>query len=437
MSRIYLTKTYLRVRFVSNKSKMIFAFLFLTRSEEYGLRPPFQLSSDNKIGYWEFGGSTVVMNDSIQIVPPIQFKKGCAWTNVEVPTKDWRISYDFKFSEGDNGAKVGLWITDKYADEGSLAGGPSVFKGVVVIISLEYREEKNYIDFYLIQNRGLQQINLENVKPVSSLEYRLSSIINVMLEVNLHTIDIKIGKLKTEKLIHAADLIVDISQNYIGITAITEQNCAKIELTDLYFSLLNNHEIRAKRKVAMIRWSSGSYTPNQIFHYRSPEFQKMYIEHIRLEEQPNASASFNTVIEVIDEANRVAYETASFYELNHFVRQVIVPYTTKWYQRTLKIADVVKSSHQVLNAGFNYTNSVLKTLNDTIIDNVERFSRKSSNLAELFSEVEDDFDINRLVKNSGNTTSQILFYIGISEFAMLIIILAFFMTRRGKKMLIQ
>lgn len=412
---------------------MFLFFFSFSLSEEYGLRAPFQLSSDNKIGYWEFAGSTIVFNDSIQLVPPIQFKRGCAWTSLEIPRKDWRISYDFRFSEGDLGSQIGLWFVDKYGDEGELAGGPQVFKGIAVIISLVEKEEKNFLDFYFIQNRGIQTINMSDLKPVQSLEYRIGSVFNVAIELNLQTIDIKIGKLKTEKLIYSSDLNVDITQNYIGVTAINGQNFAKVELLDLFIHLLNNHEISSKRKVAMTRWNTGTYQPNHIFHYRNPEFQKMYLEHIRMDEQPNAEANFSTVIEVIDEANRVAFDTASFYELNYFVREKINPYTTKWYERTLKISNIVKSSHEVLTAGLNYTNFVVKSLNETISENAAKFSKKSATLASLFSEIEDDFDIRELVKKSGNTTSQILFYIGISEFLMLCAILAFFTTKRGKK----
>ena len=411
---------------------MLSLFSILSLETRFDLAPPFELKSDKKIGeFWEFGGSAVPFQNYLQIVPPIQYKKGCVWTNLQIPKRDWSITYDLKFTEGDEGTSFGLWLTDKYSDEGTLAGGPNVFKGIVVICTLRVdRKGRSFVDFFFLQNKGIRKYTLSSLKdPIATIPYKIGSLLSIELGLDAKNIEIKCNS----ELLLKDSLKVDLTENYIGLTGSNGQAGSKLDLHSIKFHVLTEKEVNAKRSVFMNAGMSDSYSPDSIFHYRNLQFKEMYVEHAKLEEHlDNSTATYDRVIELIDEANKVAYQISSFSELNTFIRETIIPYTDKWYKRTVKVSDIIHGSKDAVTAAMNYTNSVLKSLNESITENSQKFSAKSSTLAELFNEVEDDFDINELIQESGSKFSSTLLIIGVAEFISLVCILYFFSTKRGK-----
>ena len=101
------------------------------------IEPPIELDSDGTVNLWEFSGSATVYPDSVMLLPPIQFRRGCGWTTVDIPKQSFGITFDLVISDGDRGSALGIWMIDKYAQDGPLAGGPSVFNGIGLILSVK------------------------------------------------------------------------------------------------------------------------------------------------------------------------------------------------------------------------------------------------------------------------------------------------------------
>ena len=102
------------------------------------LVPPFESPDQRRIGYWEFSGAAKIFPESIMLVPPIQFHKGSAWTNVEVPGGDWSLALALRVSASDAGGGAALWFVDTYGADGPINGGPSRFKGLGVLVNVGF-----------------------------------------------------------------------------------------------------------------------------------------------------------------------------------------------------------------------------------------------------------------------------------------------------------
>jgi hypothetical protein len=63
---------------------VLFAFgLSATKAD---LEPPFIADENGKIGSWELAGSAIREDNTLMIVPPIQFKRGAIWSNTALLT---------------------------------------------------------------------------------------------------------------------------------------------------------------------------------------------------------------------------------------------------------------------------------------------------------------------------------------------------------------
>ena len=126
---------------------------------------------------------------------------------------------------------------------------------------------------------------------------------------------------------------VDISKNYLGITAQSDQQTSRFDLYSLNFSLIEN----SRKDTSIGYHSTGHYSPEFTLRLRNPKFHQVLIEMGRMEESPNSESTATQLLDVIHEMNTAIYDVASYSDVNNFVTNTLSPYTQKWHRRTLKV----------------------------------------------------------------------------------------------------
>ena len=404
-------------------------FILFCCSDVFDLSPPFNMISGDKMEYWDFSGSTLVLKDKIQIVPPVQFKKGAVWSNLQMPKSAWSANFEFKYRKGNKGTHFGIWYIDKYNAEGGLIGGPNVYRGFAVICLYKEDFRHSFLEFYFEQNNGGNSIDINKLNsPFMKMNYTQGATFYVEITVDDRRIIISVN----ENVCFNDELSFDISKNYLGITATTTHYVASLELYSVRFKSLSETDLK-KRRVFMNNKNSDSYKPEQFTLYRNPKFEMIHDEKLKMNENKEYQSTFEHLLQVIQEVYDVTAQVVSFSELNDYITQNIVPYTVKYQQRTLKISDIMRNSLNTVGMGMNYTSQVLISLNKSITENSNKMRTKSSSLVQLFNEIDDDFNINEIIKDSGSLLSSSLLIIGLSEFITFILILTFFSTNKGKQ----
>ena len=354
-------------------------FFYLIGSHtEADLYPPFKQDLEGKINYWEFGGATIIDENEIMLVPPIQYTRGCAWTNVEIPKTDFSIEYKFKISEGSGGGGIGFWFVSDYMTTGSLCGSANVFKGIGFIAQIVKKTE-NTIEllFYSCENDGTVSINLnELTDPYFSIETSPGVPISLLISF--------VG----DKIIlsESGDKLLEIERpkklddNYIGISASSDLYTSRIDLLGVDFAL--GEEVAKKaRKVSNQNQQPSHYNPKDTGYYRSPVLRITSEEAAMHEGDIKKSATVDRVFSVIDELNELSYGTASYPDVNQFVKQKIIPYAEKWHRRTLKLVDRVKQARNIMTSAYNYTNQIMEDFNSTLQTNYLKTTNKVFDLA--------------------------------------------------------
>ena len=379
--------------------------------------------------YWDFSGSSLILKDKIQIVPAVQFKKGAIWSNLQMPKNAWSANFEFKYTKGNKGTHFAIWFIDKFNGEGYFIGGPTVFKGFSVICLYKQDFRHSFLEFYFVQNNGAKNFDLDKLNsPFMKLNYTQGATFYVEITVDGRSISISVN----DKIYYNAMIPFDITKNFLGITATTTHYVASLELYSVKFNALSENDLK-KRKVSIINKNDDSYKPEKITNYRNPKFDLINQEKLKMKENKDYYSDFDHLLQVIQELYDVASQTVSFTELNDYITQNIVPYTVKYQQRTLKISDIIRKSLNTVGMGMNYTSQVLISLNKSITENSDKMRTKSASLIQLFNEIDDEFDINQIIKDSGTLFSSSLLFIGLAEFITLILILFFFSTKKGKQ----
>ncbi|OHT11016.1 Legume-like lectin family protein [Tritrichomonas foetus] len=424
-----------------------FLLRFILSTTSADLLPPFELSSDRKVGYWEFGGSSIVQQDVIMLAPPVQYNKGYVWTNVEIPTGSWSITYKLKIHTGTGGGGFGLWFVDKYGASGPLHGGPVSFKGIGILGTLRSSEKDDsyHLHFNILQNNGNDNYGI-NTLPKANKEIPLdrSQPFYIQLQFSNNQLSAyfstKEGQKGTE--IATTKITANIRDGYIGVTAQSDAYTSRFDLYGVEFELGistadNAHSGSSKTNTDS---SSGSSKPRQASfgkdapsgHYspeiknllRNPVFEKTLRElntFITENEKNPGDATPTDVLDIISEMNTASYDVASFKELNSFVTQTLMPYSQKWHTRTLKIIDHVQSARNIMGAAWNYTHEMMDNMNATIKMSSVKTTFKVIDLAELLtSEADAVLEDDSLIGEQSGLVS-LLVKGAIVEFAALVI----------------
>lgn len=357
------------------------------------LEPPFMVEKNKKIGYWEYGGSAIVEQDIIMLAPPVQFNKGYIWTNVEIPTTDWSIEYDFRIIEGTGGGGIGIWFVDRYGADGVLHGGPTEFKGIGILLTVKTDESyKRSLLISVIQSHGLETFK-EPPNPIHTIPIPDQSHMKFNVSFTQGKIVLYVdprGKGNIEE-IYNKPVIVDIRDCYIGLTAQSDIYTARFNLYSAKFELSTEQE---QRKISIgNNAGSGHYSPKNIQRLRNPIFQKTLLYMNLLSLNATVEPNCTDILDIVDEIYNVNDGVASFKFLNEFWLQTIGPYAEKWHKRTIKTVNTVKQAKEVLESATNYTQLLMNELGTTIKEAAAKASSKIDNFADIIKESEEEIDI--------------------------------------------
>ncbi|KAK8888886.1 Protein ERGIC-53 [Tritrichomonas musculus] len=366
------------------------------------LVPPFEIDSENKVGFWEFGGSSIVQQNNILLCPPVQYNKGYTWTNVEIPSGSWSVTYKLQISSGTGGGGFGLWFIDKFGASGPLHGGPSNFKGIGVVGTVHTQKaEEIYIN--ILQNLGKDIFAVKDLgNPNGTIVFDPKSPFYITLEFVNKKLMVYFSKTDNSKgnMICQTEINVNIRDNYIGLTAQSDSYTSRFDLYSITFQLGvdssdNAHSgssTSSKQRDASLGKDapSGHYNPETSEALRNPVFQITLQEYKDLDGLPNRNvvsrdATADRLLTVIDEMNRASFDVASFKELNSFIINQLMPYSQKWHTRTLKIVEHVQQARNVMGAAWNYTHLIINNMNSTMRLNSVKTTFKVIDLAELLT----------------------------------------------------
>ena len=137
------------------------------------LDPPFDDVDGRSVGLWEVGGAAEIHGSRVMLVPPIQYHRGCAWTNVQVPSGDWSLTTKLQIYETDGGGGFGVWIVDKYNADGPIYGGPLEFKGLSITGSVSETRGtgRMMLDFMVMQSGRRDVVNDVEISLLGNFRY--------------------------------------------------------------------------------------------------------------------------------------------------------------------------------------------------------------------------------------------------------------------------
>ena len=357
-------------------------YSFISSSTGGDLVPPFVLESKNKVGFWELNGFSVVHDDYILISPPIQFTRGSLWTNLEFPDKDWSVQFELGISEGTGGGGFAIWFIDKYGADGNLYGGPSKFRGIAVSGSVQTVSDQTQISFKLLQDHGTLEFH-KALDSDATIYLNEKTHVNITLRVSFQSGFMYLHYISEEtndwKQLCKMLVKVDISKNYLGITAQSDQQTSRFDLYSLNFSIIEN----SRKDASIEHHSTGHYSPEFTLRLRNPKFHQVLIEMGRKEESPDSESTAIQLLDVIHEINGAVYDAASFSDVNNFVTNTLSPYTQKWHRRTLKVINDIQNAMNVYGAVWNYTNILINDFKSDLQKSAKKIASKIENLEEI------------------------------------------------------
>jgi hypothetical protein len=348
-----------------------------------------RIGDDGKIGLWELGGSSLLQDDMILLVPPIQYRKGCLWTDAEIPSIDvWQMSLTFRISHAEGGS-FGVWFVGEYAQEGTFCGGPNVFRGAALVGQVQRTRGHNYgLKLKFIQNTGKDQYNEFDMTPDAYVE--MPSREDFKLTIRFDKGTFKVFDDGSEPILEK-EITVNLKDNYIGISAQNDHLPMKFELHKLQFNLNVRETGDSKRKRSMgNKKPSPHFTPSKIYRLRNPAYNKT-IKEIQLQEESNGEltkeVTAEEIFDIIDEVNRANFDVASFSELNAFIRTNIMNYSQKWQRRTVKLVDRVRNTRNVAGAAMNYTTTMMEAFREQMQHTLSKTNEKLIDFYSLFGEI--------------------------------------------------
>lgn len=357
-------------------------FNFISSSTGGDLVPPFVLESKNKVGFWEFNGFSVVHDDYILISPPIQFTRGSLWTNLEFPDKDWSVQFELGISEGTGGGGFGIWFIENYGADGKLYGGPSKFRGIAISGCVQTVSDQMQIKFKMMQDHGTLEFHKASDSD-ATIYLNGKTSVNITLRVSFQTGFMYLHYISEEtndwKQLCKTLVKVDISKNYLGITAQSDQQTSRFDLFSLNFSIIEN----SRKDASIGQHSTGHYSPDFTLRLRNPKFHQVLIEMGKMEESPDSESTAIQLLDVIHEINGAIYDAASYSDVNNFVTNTLSPYTQKWHRRTLKVINDIQNAMNVYGAVWNYTNILIGEFKSDLKKSAQKITAKIENLEEI------------------------------------------------------
>lgn len=134
--------------------------------EQHSLRSPFFKGSQFAIPNWEFGGNSVVSDESIRLTPDRQNKRGNLWNTKECTMENWELTVDFKVTgQGKSlfGDGFAVWFTEDHGSgpnhSGHALGNSETFKGLGIFADTydNHQEDHGHPWISAILNDGTKE----------------------------------------------------------------------------------------------------------------------------------------------------------------------------------------------------------------------------------------------------------------------------------------
>ncbi|KAH0788091.1 Legume-like lectin family protein [Histomonas meleagridis] len=380
---------------------LIFVFTKLTLLKTTAdLVPPFETTENGGIGLWEFTGSAGLVDDVILLVPPVQYSAGSAWTNSQIPTGEWSVTYKIKIYEGSGGGGFGIWFVDKYGAYGQLHGGPEVFKGFGLtgtIITNDNRSHSLKLSF--LENDGTTSYDYSTLPDPIFYKFHRADDLSFEFRFNYKNLVITLTEANKHTKLFQKDITVPYQNNYMGISANSDQFTTRIDLLSIKFKLnlsdkrksSDNEDEKMNTRDATLsnKDKTGKYQPKETILLRNPVFSATTEALQSLSQQGEQfsndmiDVTVQKVLNIISEMTFASTDVASFTELNDFITRTLSPHAQKWQKRTIRMVDQVKQSRDIFETAFDSTKDILENWNATIISNTEKATKHVYGLDDL------------------------------------------------------
>jgi hypothetical protein len=302
------------------------------------LFPPFILDSNNAINGWVLSGSTSVADARIRLVPALQFSSGAAWFTSDFPLTPWRFSVTLQMARGYGGAGFGVWLVDDFQARGTLHGGPNRFTGIGFLGQVQSDPDGDLeICCRLVESSKSEFLFRQVSSPQDvCFPYYHDSPAEIHVDL-LGPSQLSVTAVLKESIVYSTSrnlIIQPIDGYFLGITAQTGTYPSQIELIRAEFT-----------------------TPVDSVWNLPPSDSK---------DISKSDPVARDVLSLISNSTQAAWAVIDFSSFDHYIREVIVPYSDKWRHRTTKSIQLFQSMMNVVESAWNYTELMMVAFNSSV-----------------------------------------------------------------------
>lgn len=398
------------------------SFVKPTMDQTADLIPPFYPNSKNKIAYWDIGGAAIVEEETIILVPPIQYKKGSAWSALPLPYGSWEMVYEMKISQGNGGGGFAIPVVSQHGSDGSFYGISPKFTGVVLAGAVFADKDGNpRIHYNLYQSNGTETHNVLKEEDKCAMTFPIT---DEYFRVSIKIDDKTVSAYHNSTTIINTPLTADISRAWIGISAMCDDYTSRIELLSAMYNtedILNKQRKEAWVYQGMPPTKSDSVSPEKIQKLRNPSFALMRKEFKLFEDAKgnlkNTDKSIEDYLKITQEFAEAVGEVATYGQLNNFITNTLVPYAEGWHRRTFKIMESVNKANKIMSTSLNETQALLTIFNETIYESLNKARTKISSIKNILVEESEVqlLDQIQTLKQSTHPIVNMMKYICITE----------------------
>ena len=384
---------------------ILLSFSFSEQTSD--LSPPFYPNEKNRVGYWDVGGASVVYEDYIILLPPIQYHKASIWNSLPIPFGEWFIDFDLNISQitqqTKNINKIGsyggfsIWIIDSYGADGTLLGGPERFHGLSFPCYMTIDDTGSPLfQFGLFQSNGTIEFNSDQFISNSTTKHKpTANRFKLRLHVQPKYISLIFISKSIQKVLINETLNVDLSQAWLGLTSMSGEWSSRIDLYSAKFEVfypsfsiknqqknLNSMNHRLQKQNPHVNRALSTLLRNPSFTLMKKEISNLTYRKGVIDSKSSLS-NLNDVLTACDEIGEVVSQTATYAHLNEFIRNTMIPYTQGWQKRTFKIIEGVGNAKLMLSQSFNQTKALIYIFNNSIVEMTTKTDKKIVKLSDL------------------------------------------------------
>jgi hypothetical protein len=351
------------------------------------LSPPFYITSKFRIGYWLIAESSIVQEDLIILVPPIQHRYGHAWCTLPLPTGEWSIDFTLAIDEGTGGGGFAIWLIDEFAITGAFYGGPSAFSGAAITGSV-FADDSGapFLNLDVIQATMNESHDVFNETHLPDAAFPLTPT-PFTLKLTVNTTFLTITRLfpaNTVPLV-SKPLCVNLSNAWIGISAMCDTFTSRIDLLSAKFDTTGYMaaKLRQSSQFQHISDHPPRIEPRHTL-FRNPCFELMTIESQHRQKQNgsvhNLEKTSDDVLGIIREFADVVPDVTTYGQLVRFVKKTVETFAVGWHRRTLRIIERAGETRSILSSAFNQTQALVELFNSSVGEMLNKTDAKITRL---------------------------------------------------------